>query len=402
MKLLYRVVFLLLACLLGAKESEVIYLTWVGDPTSTMTVLWHTTQRSSPDQLTYYLKGSSQSLVAQAETWRVDGTETYVHRVDLQGLQEDSLYLFKIEGDRREYSFKTMPRLLTRAVRFAVGGDAYYYWGTEVFKRMNQMIKAHDPDFYVIGGDLAYTIGKKRLLRGRGWELHRWQMFLRTLQRTIRGPEGRLIPFLPVVGNHDVKSNSSKLQMFYELFAFPETGKAYRSLDFGKYLRLVLLDTGHTTPIEDGQTEWLSQKLETSEAAYTLPIYHVSAYPSYYPFLNKTSDLLRENWVPLFEKYRLPVAFEHHNHCYKKTHPIKDGKVDPAGVVYLGDGSWGVAPREPKLNLWYIEKVASINSVYIVTLSEKECTVEAKTSQGDTLDQMVVRPAERAMSLQEQ
>jgi hypothetical protein len=402
MKLLCRAVLLFLVGLLGAKEPEVVYLTWVGDPTSAMTILWHTSKNGSPAGLTYHIKGETQSLVAEARAWRVDGTETYVHRVDLEGLKEDSDYLFKIEGDRREYRFKTMPRQLVREVRFAVGGDAYYYWGTEVFKRMNLMIKAHDPDFYVIGGDLAYTIGKKRLLRGRGWELHRWQMFLRTLQRTIRGPEGRLIPFLPVVGNHDVKSNSSKPQMFYELFAFPEGGKAYRSLDFGKYLRLVLLDTGHTTPIVGGQTEWLSQTLQTSEAAYTFPIYHVSAYPSYYPFLNKTSDLLRGHWVPLFEKYQLSVAFEHHNHCYKKTHPIKAGKIDPTGVVYLGDGSWGVAPRQPNSNLWYMEKVSSINSVYIVSLSEKGCTIEAKTSKGETLDQMVVRPAGTTMSLQEQ
>ena len=49
----------------------------------------------------------------------------------------------------------------------------------------------------------------------------------------------------------------------------------------------------------------------------------------------------RKHWVPLFEKHRVPVILEHHDHCFKRTLPLIDGTEKANGVVYLGDGSWG-------------------------------------------------------------
>jgi hypothetical protein len=94
--------------------------------------------------------------------------------------------------------------------------------------------------------------------------------------------------------------------------------------------------------------------------------------------------------VPLLEKYQVPFAFEHHNHTYKRTHRIKEGKVDPTGVIYLGDGSWGVPPRHVNTpeKAWYLEKSASTNSCYIVTFTEEKCLIEAKNSQGEVIDQV--------------
>jgi acid phosphatase type 7 len=387
------VLFLSFWALLGAKEPKVIYLTWVKDPTSTMTIMWHSDEKEASSALSYHRKGDTKMAAATGKSHPIDGTHDLVHQIDIEGLNDDTDYLFKIEGSGREYHFRTMPKELKRSVRFAIGGDAYYYWGTEVFARMGRMIGHHDPDFVLVGGDLAYTTGKKRIFSGRSWELRRWQTFLRELQRTIKGSDGRLIPMMPVVGNHDVKKESEESQMFYELFTFPEAGVPYRALDFGDYLSLVLLDSGHTFPIEGPQTAWLEKTLqERKSTPYLFAAYHVSAYPSYYPFNGEAPAKLRSAWSPLFEKYRVHAAFEHHNHCYKRTHPIKAGKVDQSGVLYLGDGSWGVAPRKPREDLWYIEKTASVNACYIVTLTAEKCEIEAKDPQGELVDKTVVQP----------
>jgi hypothetical protein len=285
-----------------------------------------------------------------------------------------------------------MPQKLTRPVKIAIGGDAYHAGSSEMFHRMNRMVAFEKPDFVVIGGDLAYTIGGKDLLKGPKWALTRWQTFLRDLQRSL-GQDGKLIPMLFLVGNHDVnkpKNRTEKPELFYEIFTFPEMGKAYRDLDFGDYLSVVMLDTGHTWPIEGDQTAWLEKTLQVKQSPYLLMIYHVAAYPSYYPFSGNTEELIRKNWVPLFEKYQVPFAFEHHNHTYKRTHPIKKGKVNPDGVTYLGDGSWGVPPRQVKSpqQAWYLAKSASINSCYIITLTEEKCLIEAKNSKGEVIDQV--------------
>lgn len=377
-----------------AQEPKVVYLTWTTDPTSSMTILWHT-DREDAETKVDFREGGAEWKEAKGGSWEIQETDTRVHRVDLMGLESDQRIVFKVGGSEREYWFRTMPKELSRPVRFAIGGDGYYYWGAEVFQRMNRMIAHHDPDFVVMGGDLAYTTGKKRVFKGRGWELTRWQTFLRMLQQTIKGSEKRMIPFVFVVGNHDIKKRSSKPQMFYDLFAFPEEGKAYQAIDIGSYLSLITLDTGHTWPIDGEQTTWLEKRLqERADRPFLFAAYHEGAYPSYYPYMNKTSVLLRQRWTPLFEKYQVLYAFEHHNHCYKRTRPIREGKVDPSGVVYLGDGSWGVSPRKPHQGLWYMEKASSVNACMFVTLTQEKCSVEAKDTRGSLIDRIESSPRE--------
>jgi hypothetical protein len=378
---------------LGASQPIAVYLTWIHDPTTTMMVQWQTSSGEGAPQLSYHLAGDPVWKIAEGESQTIEETAVDVHRIHLEGLKEDSEYGFKIKGHTKEYRFRTMPQKLNRPIRIAVGGDAYYTKGTEVFQRMNRMIAFNKPDFVVIGGDLAYTKGSKHLFKSRNWEMTRWQSFLRELQKTF-GKGGMLIPILPLVGNHNVsklKHKSVSPEIFYEMFTFPETKKAYWSLDFGDYLSLVLLDTGHSWSIEGEQTKWLEKVLqERSSVPYVFAVYHIAAYPSYYSYDGELPKKIRANWVPLFEKYGVPFAFEHHNHTYKRTYPLKEGKVDPSGVTYLGDGCWGVPPRQVKTpeQLWYLEKSAAVNSCYIVTLTEEKCLIEAKNNQGKVIDQI--------------
>ena len=60
-----------------------------------------------------------------------------------------------------------------------------------------------------------------------------------------------------------------------------------------------------------------------------------------------TGDENRKYWCPLFERYGGDAVLEHHDHTFKRTHPLKDGLADKNGVLYLGDGSWGKI-RPPK------------------------------------------------------
>lgn len=268
----------------------------------------------------------------------------------------------------------------------------FYIKNHETFHRKNQMIADQDPDFIVAGGDLAYTKGRKQFGKGRAWELSQWQGFLKG-QQTIKGKDGRLIPMLPIVGNHDVakpQHQTPEPEMFFQLFSFPYINKAYRCLDFGTYLSLILLDSDHHSPIEGEQTAWLQKTLEKKQSVYLLTAYHVAAYPSHNPYSGKIPEKIRQYWSPLFEQYKVPFVFEHHNHAFKRTHPIKNGKIDPSGVTYLGDGSWGVAARPVKSpdELWYLVKSASINMCYIVTLTKEKCLIEAKSLQGQIIDQV--------------
>jgi hypothetical protein len=78
----------------------------------------------------------------------------------------------------------------------------------------------------------------------------------------------------------------------------------------------------------------------------------VPAYPSFRPFdldndEGSTGADSRKHWCPLFERYGVDAVFEHHDHTFKRTHPLLDGRADANGVPYIGDGSWGKL-RRPK------------------------------------------------------
>lgn len=372
--------------MIAAQEPDVIYLTWIKDPATTMTIQWHTAAGRGPTQVVYHPEENLSWVSVEGKSTQVSGTQVDMHIVHLEGLKEDGLVVFKIGEGPTEYRFRTLPKTLKRPVRLAVGGDIFYPGKMELFRKMNRVVASQDPDVVVLGGDLAYTTNrKKNLFKGLKWKMARWQTFLRELHQ-MRGKDGRLIPLLPVVGNHDV---DEKAKLFYDLFAFPEAGKAYRMFDAGNYLSLALLDTGHSHPVGGEQTTWLEKNLrERQNTPYLWCAYHVAAYPSYYPYEGEVSQQIRTNWVPLFEKYGVKWAFEHHNHRFKRSYPIKEGKVDPQGVIYLGDGSWGVPPRpavDPDKR-WYLERSESINACYFVTLSQESCKVEARNLEGVLID----------------
>jgi hypothetical protein len=389
MKLWFVSLLLLCASFAGASsDPDILYLSWVHDPATTMTIRWHTDESQTESALRFRLADQTSWQSAEGASHPLLSFPILVHTVELSSLQPDSEYLFQIGSDSEMYRFRTLPATLSRSIRFADGGDAYLY--LSLFRKMNGQIAKTDPDFVIIGGDIAYTKRGTSFFRGKKWELKRWLTFLREWKQTMVTTDGRLIPLLPVLGNHDVKiSKTGTHDFFYQLFAFPEPGASYRTLDCGNYLSLFLLDTGHHRPIAGAQTQWLSDRLsQRASVPFKMASYHVAAYPSVYPFKGKTPARIRENWVPLFEKYGVQAAFEHHNHAYKRTHPLKGGHIDPTGVLYLGDGSWGVAPRKPfsPQELPFLAESRKIDAFWLITLRPHQALFEARDIDGKIID----------------
>jgi hypothetical protein len=275
--------------------------------------------------------------------------DLYLYRAELTGLTPGSDYIFGIGKQKLTYRFRTMPAKANNTISFISGGDAGV---NEHAVANNQQAARQDPSFAIIGGDLAYDDGRS-LDTNLG--------FLRNYAKHMIAPGGRLIPMIAGIGNHEVDGGYSKLRskapFFYSLFdgLYPEKG--FATLDFGDYLSLVMLDTGHTSPIGGEQTEWLDSTLRArADHPNVFIVNHVPAYPSYRPaetIPGKEAGTGVENrkfWVPLFEKHRVPVVLEHHDHTFKRSKLLLNGLSDKNGVLYLGDGSWGRirAPKPPE------------------------------------------------------
>ena len=386
---------------LKGESPSALYLTWVHDPATTIVVNWQTAKNERDTLLKYRVAGGGEWRHSQGEARRLSDCPFLLHSVELQQLEADREYEFQIGSKEAIYRFRTMPVTLDRPVRFAVGGDAYYY--LSLFRKTNAQIAACDPDFVVVGGDIAYVEGTHMSFSGKKWKMKRWRAFLQEWKRQMVTSDGRLIPIVPVLGNHDVHGIGldphKHKQYFYEFFSFPEDKIPYRAIDFGDYLSLVILDSGHSYPIKGVQTQWLKETLaERENLPYTMALYHVGAFPAFYPYKAAAAALIRKEWVPLFERYQINLAFEHHSHTYKRTYPIKGEKIDASGIIYLGDGSWGVKPRKPREDLWYTAKIKQCNCFYLVLLQKEACKVKAFNNKGMVFDEICTFPKSASRS----
>jgi acid phosphatase type 7 len=333
-------------------EAVTLLLTWQRDPATTMVIDWHTTRAEADATLSYRAEGEQTWRRARAGSLPFPHAERWIHRVELTGLRSDATYEFRTGTEEPVYRFRTMPRTASRPVRFVAGGDVRH--DAAWMEATARQATAYDPDFVLWGGDLAYA-------DGRPDRVYRWFEFLDAMRNSMITPEGRVIPVLAAIGNHEIagsyhhwidgysQDDDTRARIapfFFALYASPGQ-PGYGAIDFGDYMSVLLLDTDHANPIEGDQTAWLEETLrERRNVPHLFPLYHVPAYPSVRSFDGETSARVREHWVPLFERYGVRVAFENHDHAYKRTVALRGGEPHPDGIVFLGDGAWGVGVRE--------------------------------------------------------
>ena len=411
-------------------EPLALFLTWQRDPATTMTIDWHTTPetRPKPPGILYREKGSAGPWKKQPGTMHpFPFTSRTVNRVELTGLEPGSTYEFRIGPPASErypfpqsrvYSFRTMPSELDRPLRIAVGGDT---GSDDNFRKLAALSRSHDLDFVVIGGDLVYADGGDRDWRTSAGEFRfageeflfqdgnetkrRWISWFDILMEQFVTDEGRVIPFLPGIGNHEVwtgfvANHEQYVQndvwrerlapLYYNLFAFPGQ-PGYNVLDFGSYLSFILLDSGHTNPVYGEQKQWLQRVLtERSSVPHIFPIYHVAAWPTVRPYDGYIQTAIRDHWVPLFERHNVYIAFENHDHTYKRTFPIKNEQVHPGGVVYLGDGAFGRGGRGHRMHeteeTWYLDRAAPDRHFILLTLDSDGSRFEVINIDGEIID----------------
>jgi hypothetical protein len=321
-------------------QPDTLFLTWQRDPTTTMTVMWVGTAGETQDPTISYAAVKGGVWQAQRPTAQpYPRTDFKVFRAELTGLTSATDYQFRIGKRSPTYHFRTMPAKATGTIHFISGGDC----GVNRHTIANNIQAARqDPMFAVVGGDLGYD-------NGQSVEVS--LAFLRNYSKHMRGRDGRLIPLLATIGNHEVEGGygqpRAKAPFFYALFDGLYRETSFATLDFGDYLSLVLLDTGHTSSIGGEQADWLEKTLQArAEHTNVIVVNHVPAYPSFRRMevvngKGGTGKANRKHWVPLFQKYRVPVVLEHHDHTFKRTKPLLDGLAHDNGVLYLGDGSWG-------------------------------------------------------------
>lgn len=376
----------------SVSNPSALYLTWFEDPSTTM-VLRSLSQEKESD-IYYQLDGEASYKKEKASSKIFANSSYYLHTVHLKGLKEGAKYYFGFQPDAMNRYFCTLPSQIEKDLRFIVGGDMYH--DQKHLIEGNQQAAKQNPDFVILGGDLAYS-WSKRAKKTKEEDFQRWFDWLELWNKHMRGSDGRAFPLMTVIGNHEVigkyRQRPIQAKGFYTLF-MKQQKRAYQNFDVGKDLTFILLDSDHTALVEGAQRSWLEKILhEKAEVPFCFAVYHVPAYPSYRAFTNKRSQKIRKQWVPLFEKYAINAAFEHHDHSYKRSYPLFEGKVDlKKGITYIGDGGWGSTPKTKYASSrWYLEKAQITRNFVLVDLNKQGATFKAFDAQGNVIDQFFIK-----------
>lgn len=384
---------MLTAAGIAAAEPLHLYLTYSDDPVTTIDI--NLCIKEIVPEVNVYIdtvsRNGEKEQYAQCvkAAYRQTMLEIYDRRAmyiaPLKGLKPGTVYYFMAGDDKygysKERSFRTLPGG-DAPIQFIAGGDM------GISPRTIKLLKlagAKEPDFAVIGGDIPYS-------NALFAEYHDWEEWFENWDRFMNKQDGRMVPIVAAIGNHEVNryvSDNPALRSpdFFSLFGQQGNG-TYFSLRFSDDVVFFVLDSGHIAPHDGAQAAWLDQEFQKYQnVKYKFATYHVPLYPSHRPYDGQPSENGRKFWGPLFDKYGLTVGFEQHDHTFKRSKPLKANEVVEKGTVYVGDGAFGVDPREvdPQPR-WYNEKEGQYAHFWFVEVEHEKVSLKAIAETGVTID----------------
>ncbi len=348
-------------------------LVWSSKPATQATLSWNT-QRLGNRHRVHITKGKqgAEKIVKCQRSGRYSPgrgrTELYYHHVTLAGLEPATKYYVTMESDAQRsptFHFITASDK-DRPLSILFGGDSR----SDQSKRrsINRMMST----LFQKGMELAALgIADEEIIAmahggdyvADGKNLDQWKQWMSDHELTTSA-SGRLLPIIPARGNHDVGP------LFNEVFGFPINHLNYYGVDLCATVHLVTLNS--ETSMGGNQARWLAKQLAIARAKrrWVLAQYHRPAFPAY----KKASGAL-QHFVPLFDRYAVDMVLEADGHTIKRTVPIRNGRQNESGTVYIGEGGFGVKPRTPKTDRWYLRspgKASSGHHVHKLTFSSEK------------------------------
>ena len=267
-----------------------------------------------------------------------NSTSTTEHAVQLTGLSADVKYFYAVgtsavtlAGGDSDHFVVTAPDPGTaKPTRIWVIGDS----GTAdrnaeaVRDAFLNFTGSRDPDLWIMLGDNAYYHGTDN-----EYQRAVFNTYSHVLPRTV---------LWPTLGNHDGHTADSTTESgpYYDIFSLPRNGEAggvasgteaYYSFDYGN-MHFICLDSHETDRSPDGaMMTWLEADLAANDREWVIAFWHHAPYSkgSADSDTGRRSIALRQNAVPLLERYGVDLVLTGHTHAYERS--------------YLIDGHYGLS-----------------------------------------------------------
>ncbi|MFF7543556.1 fibronectin type III domain-containing protein [Streptomyces canus] len=301
--------------------------------------------------------GDHTQYYVHAKLSRLRPGQTYYYGVGHQGFDPAEPHLTGTLG-----TFTTAPAHKKPFTFTAFGDQGVSYHGLA----NDSLLLGQNPAFHLHAGDIAYAdpAGQGKSA-DTGFDSRVWDQFLAQTESVAKS-----VPWMVSYGNHDMEAWYSPNGYGGEeaRFTLPDNGPDKAHLP-GVYsfvhgnTAIISLDPNDVSfeiPANLGisggtQTTWFEGQLKKYRAAkdidFIIVFFHHCAYCT--STAHASEGGVRQEWVPLFEKYTVDLVINGHNHQYERTDVIKGDKVakklpigetaysETEGVVYVTAGAAG-------------------------------------------------------------
>lgn len=393
MKTLTRIFFVLIFLFINkyyAQENlpERIILNLTETPYNSIAITWQSNLKYKNPQVQYavstkWIEFKEKLISVNAETDSLtfeDGKKVYYYSTILKDLSENTVYVYRVGSDSlwSEWNQFRTANKNNVPFKFIYFGDPQNDLREDVSRIFREAFrKAPDAAFWLFVGDLTNEP-----------EDNQWKEWFEA-----SGFIHRMIPSVMAVGNHDLtietvdgkKKRINDYVLWKKMFTLPENGidNMKESVYYVDYqgVRFIFLNTNYNL---EEQANWLNKILSTNKNKWTIVVYH---HPVYSTGEGRDNKKIRDAFMPIFDKYKVDLVLQGHDHTYARTYRIKGGEINPEGTIYITSVS---GPKQYKPNPMYsnlIEKLGSFTQLFqVISIDEHKLIYDSFTASGELFD----------------
>jgi uncharacterized protein (TIGR03437 family) len=317
------------------------------------------------------------------------GFPYYQYEAELTDLSSGTEYLYRVTVDGQ-----IMPIPQGAEARFRTAGPGPFQFlvfgdsgtGSEGQLQVAGLMIEERPALLLHAGDVVMPVGA-----------------FSEQQAFYFDPYARLMlraPIFPCPGNHDYDTKDAAAYLAVHSLPADDVPAAdrgrYYSFDWGN-VHFVSLDTNRpfaeAVAGEGEMLKWLERDLQKSRAFWRVVYFHHPPYASGPHETEPPLTLVRENIVPILDRYGVNLVFNGHEHSYQRTWPLRNGEVmeADAGTVYITTGGGGshLYHIPPRYTLAYGE---STHHYMHADVEGYRMTLHAIRADGKEIDRVTLAP----------
>jgi len=361
-----------------------VILTCTSDPSISQAITWRTDAsvrqayvEITPADPSPDFDENAVEIRAETVRFETDRRVDHYHSVNLAGLEPGTLYAFRVGGGDRWsewFQFRTASPG-PEPFSFIYLGDAQ----NEVLSHWSRAIRAAyadapDARFMIHAGDLV-TDGFCDRLWGEWFEAGGWIY--------------AMMPSIPTPGNHEYdkdKKGATLTPHWRTQFTLPENGVEglKEQCYYVDYQGVRVISLNSNERIEE-QARWLDAVLSNNPNRWTVMTFH---HPIFSSSRGRDNEDLRRSWKPLFDRHRVDLALQGHDHTYARGRnlPADGDAQDPGGgTMYV------VSVSGPKMydltgDRWMDRAGQDIQLYQVISVTPDTLRYRAMTVTGDLYD----------------